>query len=283
MADSLFIDRGDMRSKIKSVLKFILKSFFLFVLLFASCSTGQKIGIRKEANRHPATPDLLGPSFYEKHELHTMILTAIRGRYMYGGSGFVVVSPSGHFYGVTNEHVCADAVTSGAALPYMTIRMEDGLKQTVPILKVSRVSDLCLVGLPIDVRSGLPLASSYASGDYVEAFGHPGLGPLTLSPGIIVESRYTTTLDDESPKEKCGLNTGETLTRAGCERTLKSVITTITIAGGSSGSPVVNIHGEVVGVAYAAFEDTGVSSMVPLEQLVKFLVDYEAETNPNTL
>jgi serine protease Do len=117
---------------------------------------------------------------------------------------------------LTNLHVVAG--TRGAPL----VTGADGVRREARVVATSRPLDLALLALPED---GLPPASIGDSarlrvGELVFAFGHPWGQPWAVSAGIV-----------------SGLGPGD------------YVRSDVRLAPGSSGGPLVDAHGDVVGVS----------------------------------
>ena len=149
----------------------------------------------------------------------------------YAGTGFVVSSDG---LMVTNRHVVDDAAT-------VTVNMLTSGGQTVnltgQVLGRGILADLAVIRLPAGrTYSTLPLGDSdaVAQGDDITAWGYPSSSFLgddpTLTRGII--SSTNRTFDDT-----------------------RYFQTDATIAGGSSGGPVVDRFGRVVGVNTAGLVD----------------------------
>ncbi len=160
----------------------------------------------------------------------------------YAGTGFVVSSDG---LMVTNRHVVDDAAT-------VTVNMLTSSGQTVnltgQVLGRGILADLAVIRLPAGrTYATLPLGDSaaVAQGDDITAWGYPSSRFLgddpTLTRGII--SSTNRVFDDT-----------------------KYLQTDATIAGGSSGGPVVDRFGSVVGVNTASLvriNDDGTTTPIP--------------------
>ncbi len=160
----------------------------------------------------------------------------------YAGTGFVVSSDG---LMVTNRHVVDDAAT-------VTVNMLTSSGQTVnltgQVLGRGILADLAVIRLPAGrTYATLPLGDSaaVAQGDDITAWGYPSSSFLgddpTLTRGII--SSTNRVFDDT-----------------------KYLQTDATIAGGSSGGPVVDRFGSVVGVNTASLvriNDDGTTTPIP--------------------
>lgn len=59
-----------------------------------------------------------------------------------------------------------------------------------------------------------------------------------------------------------------------CVATIREINTTIQVLGGNSGSPVIDIMGNVVGVVFARYSEAAWGAMIPLADVKKFLEKY---------
>lgn len=157
------------------------------------------------------------------------------------GSGFAL-SPSQL---VTNRHVIAGATT-------LQVSTFDGQDLLVDAAGAGLVADIAIV----DTSSALPAAVTLAAGnpevgDAVEIVGYPGGGLLTTTSGRVVSYEA----------DPLNSNAGEV------------IVTDAAAQRGSSGSPLYNEDGDVVGVVYAATRDGQHSLAVPVETLRALLDD----------
>jgi S1-C subfamily serine protease len=146
---------------------------------------------------------------------------------------------------VTNRHVVAGADT-------LQVSTYDGQDLLVETAGAAVVADLAVV----HTRSALPAAVTLAAadpevGDPVEVVGFPGGGRLTSSTGRILGF-------DVDPLDA---NAGEV------------IVTDAEAEPGSSGSPMYDASGQVVGVVYAAAEDGSRSLAIPVSTLRPLLDD----------
>lgn len=151
------------------------------------------------------------------------------------GSGFAVTDDRL----VTNRHVVAGAAT-------LQVGTYDGQDVLVETAGTTVVADLAIV----ETRSPLPAAVQLADedpdiGDEVEIIGYPGGGRLTSSVGTVLAY-------EEDP---LNANAGEV------------IVSSASAEPGSSGSPMYDSEGKVVGVVYAAAPDGSHSLAVPVSTL----------------
>lgn len=157
---------------------------------------------------------------------------------------------------VTNWHVCARPgdriIIHRPGQSDVAIRAE----------LTSAKADLCAGYVASHMRP-LKMAKSLSLNETVYTYGYPA-GRLTFSKGVIVGTRSTImnfgdfTADCQGP----------------CIRPYLFTSTTLLAAPGSSGSPVVNEQGELVGVVENAQTDvtpTWSAGIVPFEALKEFL------------
>lgn len=162
------------------------------------------------------------------------------------GTGFIV--QGGHI--VTNRHVVAGASRMEAVLP-------DGKTLELPgVLVQDEAHDLAVLAAPAHSLPPLSLAASgeFEPGEPVVVLGNPLGFSSTLSDGIISAWRPKG-LEDEPDAPKGPL-----------------LQITAAISPGSSGSPVMNMEGEVVGVAVAVYQGgQSLNFAVPAVSLRKVL------------
>lgn len=183
-----------------------------------------------------------------------------------GGTGFVMKAPNGKYYTITNAHVCN---IPGNVL--YTV-LPSGKKVQFKIIKKSRLTDLCAL-TPVDGYSGLSLSNNVYIGETIGVVGHPKLMPLAVTLGELLGYADTAVLVSTSQCPKDGGMYSTVLTPFGyiCIETVKKAgLTTLTVRGGSSGSPVVDFFGNVVGVLFAG-DELGWGIIVSLKDLRNFL------------
>ncbi len=195
-----------------------------------------------------------------------------------GATGFLIKGKSGKLYTMTNNHVC-ELEKSGTILG--TYRDD---VYTLNVIKRYLYHDLCVMSAPETAKSGLSVAKSYDLGDSAYALGHPLLEPLSLSQGELSD---IITIDimvkvNGTPEECSGpgyhYHKDDIPTMmhffgiyTTCMRSLEANTSSISIEPGNSGSPVLNIWGNVVAVVFAANESGTRSYHVPLRFLKDFL------------
>ncbi len=165
------------------------------------------------------------------------------------GSGFVL--PGGVV--VTNRHVIEQPRE-------VTINTWDGRSLPVSVTGVATDSDLAL--LQLEEEADLPVAELRTdpvdTGESVLVVGYPGGGPAEVAEGRVLGSVDGTVLGE--PAE---------VLRVEAE-----------VAQGSSGGPVFDRSGRVVGVVFAIEVDAGVALAVPVETLLERL-DADALVTPD--
>lgn len=194
-----------------------------------------------------------------------------------GASGFLIKGKSGKYHIMTNGHVC------GLQENGKLIALYRGDKYVVTVESKYPYNDLCSISAPDTVKSALTVAKSREYGESAYAVGHPLLEPLSVSVGelsggviISIVTAYNV------PKEQCAGPTYELVTdlgpmaaffgiRSACVRHLEADASTISIQPGNSGSPIVNIYGNVIAVVFAANESGTRSYAVPLSHLKTFM------------
>lgn len=193
-----------------------------------------------------------------------------------GGTGFAVEIKNQRFI-VSNAHVCEAAVPNRAGgLPGLTAANQaKRISQFVRVIRVDSVHDLCILEGMNDLKP-LPVAEEKIETDAViYAVGHgrnPNTGSLLLTSKkgkVVGEESFQMPIQHPTCQGR-GLvlildpNYGPI-----CLKTFDSIEMTTDIQPGNSGSPLLDVRGLVVGVAFARGPDT--SSGVPLAHLQRIL------------
>lgn len=162
------------------------------------------------------------------------------------GSGFVVEGRSKKRYIVTNAHVCK--TKSQDMKVKWGIRENDEETSEAPI-EIDSEQDICILTLRNQAKLPLRLSDTFpAVGEPVYTVGFPGTDAITLTQGTVELTNAVAFLGD----------------------TIYLVHITTTVGKpGSSGSPLFNSEGKVVGVM---FGDNGRQSVItPLTNLQIYL------------
>jgi S1-C subfamily serine protease len=191
-----------------------------------------------------------------------------------GGTGFVVITPNGNRFTLTNAHVCR-----GTERSWMVARPSDGSEpMNLSIIMVASDIDLCLLD-PLPDHEGLPLAAESNILDFIYVVGHPRLLPAILTKGYYISRSVEQISDPDTAERDCiGPNRSWEIhmTLFGpvgvCAIAEDSGLTDASIRPGNSGSPVTNVYGELVGVAFAADETIGL--FLPLDRVRAFLSSF---------
>ncbi|HEX7589813.1 MAG TPA: serine protease [Demequinaceae bacterium] len=185
---------------------------------------------------------LLSPDGFDVAQRMTVRVRNIGCGFLATGTGFMIDE---HTL-VTNRHVIEDS-------SQLEVSTYDGHAVDATAARSTTAADIAI----IRVNETLPVAAHLAekdpqTGDAITVIGYPGGGRLTTTSGIVLGSV-------QDP-----LN-GSVGTVLG---------TTAKVEPGSSGSPVLNAAGEVVGVIYAK-NDVEQSFMIPVSVL-RQLLDQES-------
>lgn len=192
-----------------------------------------------------------------------------------GGTGFGV-QYKGYKFIMTNSHVCEIRRSSPSGF---WVNKPDGTLVRAVIIKQYEKHDLCILKHVEGIHT-LSLGSDPRIGETHYIVGHPALQPKTLTTGEYVGMASINVIiaDAPSPAElncKKGKVHYRPFFGAMCIRTYIASFTTTPILGGSSGSPVVNSFGNLVGVAFASNErGNNWAKLVPLYSVRDFLEEY---------
>ncbi len=144
------------------------------------------------------------------------------------GSGFIF-NPNGYI--LTNSHVIKDATK-------ITVTLSDKRTTTARIIGVDPQTDIGLIKIDLDKLPSLPLGSSehLKPGEWVLAIGSPYEFLQTVTAGII----------SATGRSSLGISDYESF-----------IQTDAAINPGNSGGPLINIHGQVIGINTAFLTQTG--------------------------
>ncbi len=164
------------------------------------------------------------------------------------GTG-ILVDPRGYI--VTNQHVVDD-------VSFLRVRLHDGSAHTARILARGHEADLAL----LKIETGRPLptiplgtATDLMVGETVIAIGNAYGYEHTVSVGVVSAIKRDVTLNKEV--------------------SYKSLIQTdASINPGNSGGPLLNIHGELIGVNVAIRAGAqGIGFAIPVDSMLRVVAD----------
>lgn len=181
---------------------------------------------------------LLSPDGFDAAQRMTVRVRNVGCGFLATGTGFVIDE---HTL-VTNRHVIEDT-------SHLEISTYDGHTVEATAARSTTAADIAI----IRIEETLPVAAQLATldprtGDAITVIGYPGGGRLTTTSGIVLGN----------VQDPLNGSVGSVLG------------TTAQVEPGSSGSPVLNSDGEVVGVIYAK-NDVEQSFMIPVSTLVQLL------------
>jgi len=192
---------------------------------------------------------------YEDNALGVVLLMGDAGY----GSG-VIISTKGHV--LTNNHVVEHNENLEAILSYQYNL--DGYEEyvhSIEIIKQDKVKDLALIKInnprtalrPINISRKVP-----AIGSRVHAIGHPDLEVWSYTTGYISQIReeYEWSYEDEF------------------EHIANVYQTQTPVAEGNSGGPLLNDHGNLVGInTFGDHKNDFQNFSVTVDEIVKFLIN----------
>lgn len=193
------------------------------------------------------------------------------------GTGFHVLTPSGKKVLLTNRHICEES-RNGYVL---VAGHESDRFFRLKIVRMSTDTDLCEVE-PLPNARPLPLSSTFLIGEKIVTAGHPSGLPLTIDYGQVLGVIWSSTSRPAVPKEvkagKCRWKNDhfeEETDAKGlpiklCYEVNRTVMTTAHVVGGSSGSPMLNRYGQVVGIVFLRHENN-YAGAISLRRIMEFL------------
>lgn len=156
-----------------------------------------------------------------------------------GGTGFLLTL-NGKTHIITNKHVCDGVGLNGV------VQVNSDVGIFWQRYKTDKKHDLCAIKAPAILGEGLKVGSKLFTGETIYMMGYPFLQPKRLVSGF-----YFLT-------EKVLV-----------QKYLNSYRMHLSSFPGNSGSPILNIYGNVVGVLYAGSSSDALA--VPLKDLLIFL------------
>lgn len=189
------------------------------------------------------------------------------------GSGAIIKAPSGRKYLITNSHVCAVSRFKGKVKG----SFEGGEIVHGKVVKDSVSADLCAIEVN-QKYAGIEVAEALYPKDEVCTRGYPQ-GVLTESCGVVGgvstwEYMFPIELLGECPADTKKQYSKFVGRLVGCVKKYTSILSTLYARPGSSGSPVVNLQGKLVGVIsdWNPANDAE-AGMVPLRLVREFMKD----------
>ena len=161
-----------------------------------------------------------------------------------GGTGFVI-DGKGHI--VTNAHVVEDA-------RHIRVIFHDELETQAELIGIDRLADIAVIKVDVETDNLLPVSfgdsDDLAVGQSVLAIGNPHGLVGSLTTGIISGLNHDLAFDDGSIKE--GL-----------------IQTDAALAPGSSGGPLINQAGEVIGINTGGYGGDDIGFSIPVETALR--------------
>lgn len=200
-----------------------------------------------------AQPEVREQELKQTHAKENVFrITTNRG----GGTGYMVKDARFGIVIVTNKHICDMDPEDG-----IFVLDQDGAQYLSKIRRKARLTDLCLIETPQELLSkyeGLTLAPDGTTPEKYETlyvYGHPGLRKLTGSSGPFVNESWVPRFSDDHIDAP----------------TLRIGRADIVIYPGSSGSPVLNDRGDVVGTVFGYEGANHIALYIPLREMIEFL------------
>ncbi len=160
------------------------------------------------------------------------------------GSGSIIKAPSGTKYVLSNWHVCYTAARGLAVIPYFAA---DGSSIDGGVVISDPTYDLCLLTVPQGYPALAVAPVSPIKGQTLYSRGYPGHYLKETQGEWKWRELEEMDMSDEFKRGECPKPFSHT-SRGTCTMTYDYGVTSLYSEPGSSGSPVVNSAGQLVGV-----------------------------------
>jgi S1-C subfamily serine protease/peroxiredoxin len=225
-----------------------------------SRGSDEPAGVAKQNVAKPSLSDVIARA---QQSIVRVNVSSSSGAVIGHGSGFVI-DPRG--YVATNYHV----TRLGSKV---VVQFRDGTRHEVKGYRaLDREGDIAILELAASPKDhkALPLAKEMRprQGDNVTAFGHPGGFEFSISPGIVSAVRKTS----ELPREVIG--------RLRAPAHYEWIQTTAPISPGSSGGPLLDESGQVVGICTWIAEGQNLGFCVHIRHVADLLASAPTKTIP---
>jgi S1-C subfamily serine protease len=204
--------------------------------------------------------------------LHRSIVKVLNTEGTGGGTGWVTLTSSGKRVIVTNDHVCQVSNTD-----YIRIDDDSGKSSIKRILKRSFMRDLCVIE-GVEAPPLFMADTGPKRHEEVRVMGHPLLFPSAPTSGVYTGDILIPFFQPRDKDGTCPEGTEEAELRSvfgpieACRKVEELSVTTAPIAPGSSGSPVLNTSGQVIGVMNSAMSEN-YGMFIPLTYVKEILED----------
>jgi S1-C subfamily serine protease len=196
-------------------------------------------------------------------------------RFTLGGrgiaSGSFVRTPKGKVVVLTNHHVCA---VYSSQPP--TMEIYNGPTIVAPIIATDRTIDLCALEIPARglEAPAINLGSENTHFSRILIMGHPLGGSLTPFFGYVLSRGILPIVLGMAPDNSgCpeGTHSEVELFINYCVIDMDLIMTNATTFPGNSGSPAVDLNGNLIGVLNSGDNRSNYGNIIPLDIVKKFL------------
>lgn len=227
------------------------RSFFALFILLLGCTCTQKITYNSPNTLKKITSSVVKINIEYVVQDKVTLATVQKA---YAATGFSILATDVVSFILTNQHVCDMRQEANYILT-----TQSGLKMRAIFIRSDPFADICLLKV-YGVIPALKLSKQNASqGDRIVTIGNPdGVFPVMVD-GII--SGYHNTHMKHGPDEDGDF-----------EVHFRAQVMSAPIYPGSSGSPVMSMNNEVVGIVFAVRADKEhISFIVPINEVWRFL------------
>lgn len=182
--------------------------------------------------------------------LHQSVVKVLDQTELQGGTGFAARGRSGQEYIITNRHVCDEVATGHQTVTVLVDTGETQIKVPRRILVTHPTEDICIVeGLA--TLTPLPFGSPSAPNDYLHILGNPLLQQPRVYSGTRLHELEFNLESPMTPDSTCAGKVQDSFMFKVCVIKAYGIEINAQTYPGNSGSPILNMSGQVVGILFA--------------------------------
>ena len=185
------------------------------------------------------------------------------------GTGFAIKGSANTDFILTNRHVCEGAKNE-AGIVRIVVNNDGQTQYFRKIVKISDKVDLCLIE-GIKELKPIMFGNEVSYTDTIHVLGFPLVRQPRVSSGMALKPIEVEVAEPVMDPAQCKGKLQSVLFMTLCITTVHGIEVTAQAFPGNSGSPVVNIYGQLVGVIFAGDSQMNSGLYVPMSEVIEFL------------